>query len=538
MVGNQLLSFVDKFRVDRDSEPSFLPMPEHRSELQEEIELRKLISSLDNQILELGATIKKRKDDEKEEEEAMKRAKREEEKRTNEEEKTKRKKLVLTLKSMIKNRAEYLHEAEPDQSQLDRIIGLRLRQRDELAKAVTQKSSEVDAGCGEADISSRTDKDEASTENLTGAASDDPKLPSASGENEEHKHQKHPDEVEWNRLTDLKRHNYNQLSKLVQREDARFDKERRKINDANEKLSTRSTVRRSMRTLGKAIQLEWNKPKIDELTQKLERIRSNLYSQVMMSIREAVGRITETTNRSDSLLAEMTVSQARYHIESTKAFQAGQSTVAAMIQSQTSHLELIDDIATKRHSEVLQAINSFADVLSTSDVLFPALPRIITRADPSLKLAALIEYEAIENAVLSALYFRRMDTREGQIQEAFKNTFSWIFEDPMEHQKPWSNFRQWLEDGSGCYWIAGKAGCGKSTLMKFLGSDTRTSIALEQWAGKSGLITASYFFWMTGTNLQKNQEGLLRSLLHTILSQRRDLIARVFPKQYDAMMTK
>ncbi|KUJ13186.1 uncharacterized protein LY89DRAFT_591281, partial [Mollisia scopiformis] len=170
-------------------------------------------------------------------------------------------------------------------------------------------------------------------------------------------------------------------------------------------------------------------------------------------------------------------------------------------------------------------------------MLFPTLPDILTEADPSLKSAALNGYDAIENAVLAALYFRRMEIREAQVQEANKDTCSWIFEDPEEHQKPWSNFVRWLREETGCYWIEGKAGCGKSTLMKFLRSDARTLNALKEWTGSDELITASYFFWMAGTALQKNQEGLLRSLLHTILTRRRDLIARVFPRQYNAMMT-
>lgn len=197
----------------------------------------------------------------------------------------------------------------------------------------------------------------------------------------------------------------------------------------------------------------------------------------------------------------------------------------------------MNDAASRRDHNVIQAINSFTNVLK-SHFLFPALPEILTEADPSLKSAALNGYDAIENAVLAALYFRRMDLREAQVQEAYKDTCSWIFEDPEEHQKPWRNFRRWLEEENGCYWIEGKAGCGKSTLMKFLRSDARTQAALEQWTGSDELITASYFFWMAGTALQKNQEGLLRSFLHTILTRRRELIARVFPKQYNAMMTK
>jgi hypothetical protein len=42
---------------------------------------------------------------------------------------------------------------------------------------------------------------------------------------------------------------------------------------------------------------------------------------------------------------------------------------------------------------------------------------------------------------------------------------------------------------------------------------------------------------MAGTALQKNQEGLIHSLLYKILTQRRELITGVFPRQCDVMMT-
>jgi ABC-type thiamine transport system ATPase subunit len=53
-----------------------------------------------------------------------------------------------------------------------------------------------------------------------------------------------------------------------------------------------------------------------------------------------------------------------------------------------------------------------------------------------------------------------MDNREERILEAHEKTFRWIFKD--------SPFKHWLESktGSNLFWISGKAGSGKSTLMK------------------------------------------------------------------------
>ena len=342
------------------------------------------------------------------------------------------------------------------------------------------------------------------------------------------------DEIERDRLVRLRKSHENKLKKIIRREEALFKKAAKKAFEEAAKLWDQ---RRAIKTLAKAVELEWNKPRIEELVQKFENIRTLLYSEVMLNIQQSVIGLNESFNSSSQLLEDISGSQLKYHAETKSAITKNWLSMKALFQAQNTELLAMDTAAVRRHEAVLQAINSFTEVLKDR-LLFPALPKVLTEADPSLKSAALTTYEAIENAVLVALYFRRMDVRESQVQAAFKDTCSWIFEDPLEHQRPWSNFRRWLERENGCYWISGKAGCGKSTLMKYLIGEPRTLKALGKWTNSDELLTASYFFGMAGTSLQKNQEGLLRSLLHSILSRRRDLIARVFPKHYSAMMTR
>jgi hypothetical protein len=92
-----------------------------------------------------------------------------------------------------------------------------------------------------------------------------------------------------------------------------------------------------------------------------------------------------------------------------------------------------------------------------------------------------------------------------------------------------SSFVSWLEsDSKHLFWLSGKAASGKSTLMKYLYNDKRTKNKLKKWAGASEPILAAFFFFERGDVLQKSREGLLRSLLYQILSQRRDLIPLAF----------
>jgi hypothetical protein len=137
-----------------------------------------------------------------------------------------------------------------------------------------------------------------------------------------------------------------------------------------------------------------------------------------------------------------------------------------------------------------------------------------------------------EDHILRSLRIPSMSERYNRIVEAHAATFQWIFKDPAAEDRPWSNFAQWLKDGEGIYWINGKAGSGKSTLMRYIYDHKQTKDLLRAWCGELPLIVASFFFWTSGATDLKSQNGLLRSLLHQLLSQHRDLIPIILPDQW------
>jgi hypothetical protein len=137
---------------------------------------------------------------------------------------------------------------------------------------------------------------------------------------------------------------------------------------------------------------------------------------------------------------------------------------------------------------------------------------------------------ANELKILRSLYFDSLKARHFRIPIAHTKTFDWIFR-PEESQ---INFLQWLKTKSGIYWISGKAGSGKSTLMKYLYNHPRTEKELAKWAVGCKLVTASCFFWNAGSHMQKSQEGLLRSLLHEVLRKCPDLISIVCPSRWES----
>lgn len=132
-------------------------------------------------------------------------------------------------------------------------------------------------------------------------------------------------------------------------------------------------------------------------------------------------------------------------------------------------------------------------------------------------------------SILRSLYYDQLREREFAITDAHTKTFQWVFGANTTFK-----FREWLWEKNGVYWITGKAGSGKSTLMKFIIEQYATSTALREWAGSDDLIIAKHFFWSPGTAIQKSQEGLFRAILFQILSQRPEIIDKVCAERFHA----
>ncbi|RYP82594.1 hypothetical protein DL769_001588 [Monosporascus sp. CRB-8-3] len=153
----------------------------------------------------------------------------------------------------------------------------------------------------------------------------------------------------------------------------------------------------------------------------------------------------------------------------------------------------------------------------TSDSQTPQIPQV---GGLHQNYSDIIEVLTISEKKLDLIQAQNQQLMDRQetVSQAHSNTYEWIFSDPETSDTPWSPFITWLERGTGCYWISGKAGSGKSTLMKYIFHQQRMGKALRNWAGQAHLASASFFFWNLGSGLQKTQAGLLRSLLYDILS--------------------
>lgn len=129
--------------------------------------------------------------------------------------------------------------------------------------------------------------------------------------------------------------------------------------------------------------------------------------------------------------------------------------------------------------------------------------------------------------ILDNLRFPQMQERAQQIQAAEEKTYEWILHRHVKQRHGYEGLVTWLSSATETrriYWVSGKPGSGKSTLMRFLEERLEMQDHMLPWALDCSVIRVSYFSWNSGNTLQKSLEGLLRSLLFQILEQKPELI--------------
>ena len=123
---------------------------------------------------------------------------------------------------------------------------------------------------------------------------------------------------------------------------------------------------------------------------------------------------------------------------------------------------------------------------------------------------------------LMSLHSPEAQKRFENIEPAYCETYNWLF----EHQV---GFEDWLEgkNSSNIYWVQGKPGSGKSTVMKFAISHHLTRKLLSKY-NDSFWVVAGFFFHDRGTTVQKSAEGFLREVLYQLIHHQKQLFVIVY----------
>lgn len=152
------------------------------------------------------------------------------------------------------------------------------------------------------------------------------------------------------------------------------------------------------------------------------------------------------------------------------------------------------------------------------------------------KMIAAERSVSFDQQFLKNLAFDQLEERHMSIIKAHEDTLEWIF-DPATNSTDGRKLLQWLKSGNGIFWVSGKAGSGKSTLMKFVAGHTKTQSALAQWAGPNDILLTSHYFWWAGSQMQKSQQGLLQTLLFGIFRQCPDLMQDICEPRWSRLAT-
>lgn len=71
--------------------------------------------------------------------------------------------------------------------------------------------------------------------------------------------------------------------------------------------------------------------------------------------------------------------------------------------------------------------------------------------------------------------------------------------------------------------------------MRYLSGHNETRRSLQAWAGDKQVAIAGFYFWVSGSEDQRSRVGLLRSLLHQLLSLYPESIPDAFPRLWQRL---
>jgi len=116
-----------------------------------------------------------------------------------------------------------------------------------------------------------------------------------------------------------------------------------------------------------------------------------------------------------------------------------------------------------------------------------------------------------EVALLAALAYNGMAARRRQLAEQSPVYLEWLWRQPFDGG---SRFVEWLCNEAPVFWVTGKPGSGKSTLMKYLAEHESGPRILQHHHNCSWFLVHFYFDYRSAKEMPNSLEGLLRSILY------------------------
>lgn len=330
--------------------------------------------------------------------------------------------------------------------------------------------------------------------------------------------------------------------------------------------------------------------KLKMLEQRLDRYRSQIRDYLLATMRYGTPRTGwMCVDREDP--TDMTNHMGSDDLSSTNQF------LEALTQEQVQGSQATRAEIRQLKSDIITAIRDAQAGRGGDTNVSPDALQLLSAVQQSLaNLAKATQTVTQEDVILQRLWFAELGGRERTIEMPHEQTFRWLLYDSdrnipstgstrsfdldsdsdqnlafdeendhmsfhtapdrrmddsqvSEHTTPEvpeecgqgrdqkrESFIRWLRTENGIFYCSGKAGSGKSTLMKFLARNKKTLDELSVWSQSQGktLIFVHFFFWSSGTKLQKSLEGLYRSILWEVLRQCPGLTPEVFPAAWSS----
>jgi hypothetical protein len=290
-------------------------------------------------------------------------------------------------------------------------------------------------------------------------------------------------------------------------------------------MSSSSLPTRNFPAVKAAFRVMKGKRRIEVLQNKLSEAQRRFLAAVSMETKNDVARLLEEQGKindtmQNTILPELLKTHASSTSGHAKTHKKLEDTgIASSSAHKTTHSMLANVQRDQKASG--KQISTMQSALSGE------IAQIEARADKTFSTA---QTTTNHKAFLDSLWYAEIFDRQQTIKAPSFDTFEWIFDDSVLPEDLFElqyepdrmremmrgSFARWLRDDERLFWISGKVGSGKCSLMSLIQDDPRTEQALAGWAQGRRLHTFSFYFWRPGSPLQKRIHGLLRSLLYQL----------------------
>ncbi|KAK4569996.1 hypothetical protein LTR86_002966 [Recurvomyces mirabilis] len=272
------------------------------------------------------------------------------------------------------------------------------------------------------------------------------------------------------------------------------------------KISSAGLVR-TWDAVRKTIRRHVKAEKYANLQNRLDRIQRDISVQLLAILRDDQSAVRQS-------LKNIVVTSEKLHAQQTNRIENRTRELRTVLERQGNSMQAL--LSSNKSSSEAQAAAAqrFEASLQNLDAKLTALQQEGAAVTTSKR-------------ILDSLVFAEMHQRKRDIHKQYPDTFSWMFDEVC------TPFKTWLSSGSGIFWVSGKAGSGKSTLMKYVTDSDQGTHTLHQWARskQKDLVIGSFYFWNAGSDMQNSQEGLLQSLVYQTFLQCPDMIKQAATKK-------